>query len=93
MDAEDDSDDAHDDKPTSNLPSGTTSLPTVDDPTKFSELSLSDRTARAIQEMGFETMTEIQRRAIPPLMAGRDVLVRTLKKIKKGLYFQANNVF
>jgi superfamily II DNA/RNA helicase len=24
--------------------------------------------------MGFDTMTEIQQRAIPPLMAGRDVL-------------------
>jgi ATP-dependent RNA helicase DDX18/HAS1 len=43
-------------------------------PTKFTELNLSDRTLEAIKEMGFETMTEIQQRAIPPLMAGRDVL-------------------
>lgn len=43
-------------------------------PTKFTELSLSDRTLEAINEMGFENMTEIQQRAIPPLMAGRDVL-------------------
>jgi ATP-dependent RNA helicase DDX18/HAS1 len=52
------------------------SLPQTGDslPTKFTELSLSDRTLEAIKEMGFETMTEIQQRAIPPLMAGRDVL-------------------
>lgn len=43
-------------------------------PTKFTELNLSERTLEAIKEMGFETMTEIQQRAIPPLMAGRDVL-------------------
>jgi ATP-dependent RNA helicase DDX18/HAS1 len=57
------------------LPVGTImSLPTVEDPTKFSDLNLSDRTSAAIKEMGFEDMTEIQRRAIPPLMAGKDVL-------------------
>ena len=51
------------------------SLPTTTpDPTKFSELSLSERTMRAIKDMPFDTMTEIQRRGIPPLMAGRDVL-------------------
>ncbi|KAI0518331.1 P-loop containing nucleoside triphosphate hydrolase protein [Xylaria bambusicola] len=42
---------------------------------KFTELNLSERTLRAIQEeMKFETMTPIQRRAVPPLLAGRDVL-------------------
>ncbi|KAI1821042.1 P-loop containing nucleoside triphosphate hydrolase protein [Xylaria intraflava] len=42
---------------------------------KFAELNLSEKTLRAIQEeMKFETMTPIQRRAIPPLLAGRDVL-------------------
>jgi len=60
-------------KPSTDLTSGT-SIPTVADPEKFSELNLSDRTNEAIKEMGFETMTEIQRRAIPPLMAGKDVL-------------------
>ena len=49
------------------LPSGT-SIPTVDDPTRFDELNLSDRTMEAIKTMGFETMTEIQRKAIPPLL-------------------------
>ncbi|KAH8693559.1 putative ATP-dependent RNA helicase [Talaromyces proteolyticus] len=52
------------------------SLPQTDDsiPTKFADLKLSEKTMEAIKEMGFETMTEIQQRAIPPLMAGRDVL-------------------
>jgi ATP-dependent RNA helicase DDX18/HAS1 len=60
----------------SDLPSTSNmALPaTGPDPTKFSELNLSERTMKAIQEMEFETMTEIQRRGIPPLLAGRDVL-------------------
>ncbi|POS85672.1 DEAD-domain-containing protein [Erysiphe pulchra] len=41
---------------------------------KFSELNLSEKTMKAIEEMKFETMTEIQSRGIPPLLAGRDVL-------------------
>lgn len=44
------------------------------EPERFSELGLSDRTMKGIGEMGLETMFEIQRRAIPPLLAGRDVL-------------------
>ncbi|KAH3909760.1 ATP-dependent RNA helicase HAS1 [Parastagonospora nodorum] len=55
------------------LPSGT-SIPTVDDPTRFDELNLSERTMEAIKTMGFESMTEIQRKAIPPLLSGKDVL-------------------
>ena len=51
------------------------SLPaTGPDPTKFSELNLSEMTMKAIGGMGFESMTEIQQRGIPPLLAGRDVL-------------------
>ncbi|KAK4035328.1 P-loop containing nucleoside triphosphate hydrolase protein [Parachaetomium inaequale] len=40
----------------------------------FSELKLSDKTMKSIAEMGFTKMTEIQRRGIPPLLAGKDVL-------------------
>ncbi|KAF7533127.1 hypothetical protein G7054_g7376 [Neopestalotiopsis clavispora] len=40
----------------------------------FDELKLSERTMKAITEMGFTKMTEIQRRGIPPLLAGKDVL-------------------
>jgi ATP-dependent RNA helicase DDX18/HAS1 len=51
------------------------SLPqTGEEPQKFKDLNLSEKSMKAIEEMGFETMTEIQRRGIPPLMAGRDVL-------------------
>ncbi|OJD19684.1 ATP-dependent RNA helicase HAS1 [Emergomyces pasteurianus Ep9510] len=51
------------------------SLPQTEaEPQKFTELNLSDKTMKAIEDMKFETMTEIQRRGIPPLLAGRDVL-------------------
>lgn len=57
------------------LPSTELSLPTTNpDPTKFTDLNLSDRTTRALKELPFTTMTEIQRRGIPPLLAGVDVL-------------------
>ncbi|KAK5127246.1 ATP-dependent RNA helicase [Meristemomyces frigidus] len=60
----------------SDLPSALgVSLPTTTaEPQKFSELNLSERTMKAIKDMPFESMTEIQRRGIPPLLAGRDVL-------------------
>ncbi|KIV82617.1 ATP-dependent RNA helicase has1 [Exophiala sideris] len=61
---------------TSDLPTETDpSLPGTDSqPQKFTDLKLSERTMKALAEMKFETMTEIQRRGIPPLLAGRDVL-------------------
>ena len=40
----------------------------------FSELELSENTMTALQEMGFKTMTPVQEKAIPPLLAGKDVL-------------------
>jgi ATP-dependent RNA helicase DDX18/HAS1 len=43
-------------------------------PTAFSSLDLSAGTVKAIEEMGFTHMTEVQSRTIPPLLAGRDVL-------------------
>ncbi|KAF2869670.1 P-loop containing nucleoside triphosphate hydrolase protein [Massariosphaeria phaeospora] len=49
-------------------------LSVVVDPTSFAHLNLSERTTTAIKKRGFEKMTEIQQRAIPPLLAGRDVL-------------------
>jgi ATP-dependent RNA helicase DDX18/HAS1 len=44
------------------------------DPVSFEDLQLSDKTMKAVQGMGFEAMTDIQRRGIPPLLAGKDVL-------------------
>lgn len=40
----------------------------------FSTLPLSPATLGSIERMGFETMTEVQARTIPPLLAGKDVL-------------------
>ncbi|WVO16961.1 ATP-dependent RNA helicase HAS1 [Cryptococcus depauperatus] len=40
----------------------------------FSSCNLSQPTLAAVQRMGFETMTEVQARTIPPLLAGKDVL-------------------
>lgn len=43
-------------------------------PKNFTDLPLSAPTLKAIQTMGFTTMTEVQARTIPPLLAGKDVL-------------------
>ncbi|CCU77138.1 Putative ATP-dependent RNA helicase [Blumeria hordei DH14] len=54
---------------------GRLSLPNSDaQAQKFSQLNLSDKTMKAIADMNFDDMTEIQQRGIPPLLAGRDVL-------------------
>lgn len=51
------------------------SLPTEDSVAQnFSDLQLSEPTVKAIEDMGFTKMTEIQQRAIPPSLAGRDIL-------------------
>jgi ATP-dependent RNA helicase DDX18/HAS1 len=55
--------------------SGALSLPSTGvQAQKFSELNLSEKTMKALADMKFENMTEIQQRGIPPLLAGRDVL-------------------
>ena len=40
----------------------------------FSALHLSEPTAKALAEMGFTTMTPVQEKCIPSLLAGKDVL-------------------
>ncbi|KAK3024137.1 hypothetical protein RJ639_044392 [Escallonia herrerae] len=40
----------------------------------FASLPISEPTMNAIKEMGFQFMTQIQARAIPPLLEGKDVL-------------------
>ncbi len=40
----------------------------------FSELELSGPTLQGLEEMGFKTMTPVQEKSIPPLLAGKDVL-------------------
>lgn len=41
---------------------------------KFEELNLSADLLRAVREEGYETATPIQQQAIPPVLAGRDLL-------------------
>ncbi|KAG6584379.1 DEAD-box ATP-dependent RNA helicase 27, partial [Cucurbita argyrosperma subsp. sororia] len=40
----------------------------------FDSLELSEKTLRAIKDIGFQHMTQIQARAIPPFLTGKDVL-------------------
>lgn len=40
----------------------------------FDTLEVSDQTRKAIAEMGYTHMTEVQARTIPQLLAGRDIL-------------------
>jgi superfamily II DNA/RNA helicase len=42
--------------------------------TKFSDLSLSPKVLKAVEEAGYETPTPIQMGAIPPALEGKDVL-------------------
>ena len=46
----------------------------VDGRKPFSALELSEPTMKALEDMGFKTMTPVQAKSIPPLLAGKDVL-------------------
>lgn len=76
--AEDDEDGfSEEEKPAADadMPASSLSLPsTGQQPKLFSDLNLSSRTMQAIESMKFDKMTDVQARAIPPLLAGRDVL-------------------
>jgi ATP-dependent RNA helicase DeaD len=43
----------------------------------FVDLGIEESILRALQEVGFERPTGVQRAAIPPLLAGRDVVVQS----------------
>lgn len=43
---------------------------------RFSSLPIQEPILQAIQEMGFQEMTEIQSKAIPPILEGRDVIAK-----------------
>jgi ATP-dependent RNA helicase DDX18/HAS1 len=53
----------------------------------FDTLELLQQSRDAINDMGFETMTEVQARSIPPLMAGRDVMGQAKTGSGKTLAF------
>jgi len=54
---------------------------------EFASLELTEGTQKAIQEMGFKTLTEIQARSIPPLLRGQDVLAQAKTGSGKTLSF------
>ncbi|XP_076238876.1 putative ATP-dependent RNA helicase pitchoune [Calliopsis andreniformis] len=71
--ANDASNDAHNN--TENLPGSTVGFSVTSD-TSFKVLdgTVCENTLKAIQDMGFTNMTEIQAKAIPPLLEGRDLV-------------------
>ena len=54
---------------------------------KFSELGLLEEMQRAIDELGFETATDIQAEAIPAVREGRDVIGKSQTGTGKTLAF------
>ncbi|KAM7407890.1 hypothetical protein PAMA_003583 [Pampus argenteus] len=77
-------DDEEEDRP--ELPSGLTG---AFEDTSFASLTdlVSDNTLKAVKEMGFEHMTEIQHKSIRPLLQGRDVLAAAKTGSGKTLAF------
>jgi len=64
-------------KPSESTPTTTTrdpAAPSQTDRISFSTLDLSQPTQRALAEMGMTTMTPVQAKSIPVLLAGKDVL-------------------
>lgn len=54
---------------------------------EFESLNLTEPTWKAIQGMGFTSMTEVQARCIPPAMAGADLLAAAKTGSGKTLAF------
>lgn len=54
---------------------------------KFEDLTLSREFRRAVEDMGFEELTPIQARAIPPILDGRDVIGQAQTGTGKTLAF------
>ena len=46
------------------------------EPTEFDALPISEEVRRAVSAMGFSTMTEVQRKALPVMLAGREVIAK-----------------
>ena len=54
---------------------------------KFRELEINEQLLRAIDDMGFVDMTEIQERAIPRLMEGGDLIGKSQTGTGKTMAF------
>ncbi|XP_032790652.2 LOW QUALITY PROTEIN: ATP-dependent RNA helicase DDX18 [Daphnia magna] len=85
---EDNQDDDPEDEDLQQLPGSSLNVGILSDQS-FSSLegSVSDLTLKAIEEMGFKTMTEIQAKAIPHLLEGRDLLGQAKTGSGKTLAF------
>ena len=61
--------------------------PTPDDPTGsgFAPLGLDPRLLAALASLGYEEPTPVQTQAIPPLLAGRDLLAQARPGDQIGL--------
>ncbi|XP_038125254.1 ATP-dependent RNA helicase DDX18 isoform X2 [Cyprinodon tularosa] len=83
---EDDSVEAADEEEQPELPTGLTG---AFEDTLFASLAglVSENTLRAVKEMGFEHMTEIQHKTIRPLLDGRDILAAAKTGSGKTLAF------
>ncbi|XP_015252024.1 PREDICTED: ATP-dependent RNA helicase DDX18 [Cyprinodon variegatus] len=83
---EDDSVEAADEEEQPELPTGLTG---AFEDTSFASLAglVSENTLRAVKEMGFEHMTEIQHKTIRPLLDGRDILAAAKTGSGKTLAF------
>src|SRR5438270_428669 len=46
------------------------------EPIRYSDMGLSESLSKAVADLGYETATAIQARAIPVLMEGRDMLAQ-----------------
>ncbi|OIW15499.1 hypothetical protein TanjilG_32903 [Lupinus angustifolius] len=68
LEDDDDDDNSEDKEGGQNVASGIMSVES------FESLGLSEPTYKAIMDMGFHHMTQIQARSIPPLLIGKDVL-------------------
>lgn len=54
---------------------------------RFADLDINPRTKEAIQQMGFDYMTEIQAKSVVPALAGRDILGKAKTGSGKTLAF------
>ena len=53
----------------------------------FASLPVKPEILQAIQQLGFEEMTEVQQKAIPPMLAGQDVIAKAPTGTGKTLAF------
>lgn len=90
----DNDDESHASSSSSSSPSSSSSTEVIareafnpEEPTLFSSLDLSELTARAIAEMGFTSMMEVQARSIPHLLKGKDLVAAAKTGSGKTLAF------